>query len=1006
MEGRIGLFDTGVSRCYRNHQTHRMRAIWESDTVKRKFAARAPSGRSMRCLLLSGSAALVVSGPAMASAIGAAHDDALARSLALSEADLPITGQTGTAQPGARQNPPPEETDLDTPVPIIQETTDIIVSGVRETQRNSLQTKRNANLIVDALVSDEIGATPDQSVGETLERIVGVTADRFKGSASEISIRGLGPFLGFSTLNGREVTSGSGDRAVSFQQFPSELVNGVLVYKSQNASLVEGGTSGIVDLRTLRPLDYGKSRLTVDARAVYEPYDAKIIGRNGLGYRVSASYVGQTAVGDGELGISIGYARADEAAAEDFYTESSTTNICNTRTGSGNCTYSPTSGNPFYFAQNSYLFRQMNNSLTRDAVMGTLQYKPRPELDINIDGQFSRRSWLEDRSDIVIAEGRRGITPTADGLSGDGALIAFSGNSRLESQTRIRSRDEDYYGGGASVEWTDDAAKVGIDVSYSETRRLQVDRSTRLRTSSTSGFSSGRVPYSVDKSSGAPVWTFDPAFDITDHDNFDDAGYARRDQEDRRDKIFAVRLDGEAFIDSGFITSLQAGLRYSDHHRVADLANQNRIESVSNALEAQANQNCRIDFREKNYFSDSSSNVDNWAQFDGLCVFNTFAGSDDIGPLADGRSNDDIDVTERIMAGYVMANFANAQGTLRGNVGVRVLNTDVDALGYVTGFDVRTVNGAVILTPNNQISTFRLNNSFTNILPSLNVTYEVTPTVLTRAAVYRSLSRPNIEDQSAGRSLNTDGVGAATIQDAITGASGGNPRLEPLTAWNADLSFEWYPTPDNAVTLALFYKQLQAGIVPAAAFSNRENFNIGGQNVPVDVAQQTNSNDKNDLYGLELTVNHSFSYLPGLLSGFGVIAGYSYADSNFEYPDPATDGKFAVRDFTDPANIIGLSHHTLSAEGYYEKGPVSLRLIYKYRSEYLKPFQLAANRFAIDQQQLDASASFSLTDNIQLRFQALNLTNTADVLARPVADAVSEISRSGRRYYAGVKVRF
>ncbi len=943
-------------------------------------------GRAIRRVLLSSTAAFALAGP-LAAQTNAAQTEQM-------------------RQTPAEQKAEAEQTALDTPTAIVDQPEDIIVSGIRETQRNSLQTKRNSNLIVDALVSDEIGATPDQSVGETLERIVGVTADRFKGSASEISIRGLGPFLGFSTLNGREVTSGSGDRSVSFQQFPSELVNGVLVYKSQNASLVEGGTSGIVDLRTLRPLDYGKSRLTVDTRAVYEPYDAKIDGRNGLGYRASASYVGQTAVGDGELGISIGYSRADEAAAEDFYTESSTTNICNTVGASGNCSYDAASGDPVYFAQNSYLFRQMNNSLTRDAVMGTIQYKPRPELDINIDGQFSRRSWLEDRSDIVIAEGRRGITPTADGITDDGALVAFSGDSRLESQTRIRSRDEDYYGGGASVEWTDEAAKVGIDVSYSETHRLQVDRSTRLRTSATSGFASGRVPYTVDKSSGAPVWTFDPAFDITDHDNFDDAGYARRDQEDRNDKIFAVRLDGEAFIDSGFITSIQAGLRYSDHHRVADLANQNRIESISNDLEAQANQDCRIDFRENDYFSDSSSNVDNWAEFDGLCVFNTFAGSDDIGPLAEGRSVDDVDVTERIMAGYVMANFANEPGTLRGNFGVRLLNTDVDAVGYSTGFDVSNVAGSVILTPNDQISVFRRNNSFTNILPSFNITYEVVPNFLTRAAVYKSISRPNIEDMSAGRSLNTDTTGATTIQDAITGAAGGNPQLEPLTAWNGDLSFEWYPSDGNAITLALFYKQLQAAIIPQDAFSNTENFNIGGQIVAVDVAQQTNSNEKSDLYGFELSVNHSFSYLPGLLSGFGVIAAYSYADTNFEYADPATDGDFAVRDFTAPANIIGLSHHTLSAEGYFEKGPVSLRLIYKYRSQYLKPFMLAANRFAVDQQQLDASASFSLTDNIQLRFQALNLTNTADVLARPVPEAISEISRSGRRYYAGIKLRF
>src|SRR3546814_8563579 len=111
----------------------------------------------------------------------------------------------------------------------------------RATQRSSIEFKRAADVVVDGLVSDEIGATPDNSVGDTLERIVGVSADRFKGNANELSVRGLGPTLSFSTFNGREVSTAGPDRSVAFQQFPSELVNGVLVYKTQRADFLEGG---------------------------------------------------------------------------------------------------------------------------------------------------------------------------------------------------------------------------------------------------------------------------------------------------------------------------------------------------------------------------------------------------------------------------------------------------------------------------------------------------------------------------------------------------------------------------------------------------------------------------------------------------------------------------------------------------------------------------------------------------------------------------------------------
>jgi len=101
-------------------------------------------------------------------------------------------------------------------------------------------------------IRDRIGALPDNSVGDTLERITGVTADRFKGNANELSVRGLGPTLSFSTFNGREVSTAGPDRSVAFQQFPSELVNGVLVYKTQQADFAEGGIAGVIDLRSIR----------------------------------------------------------------------------------------------------------------------------------------------------------------------------------------------------------------------------------------------------------------------------------------------------------------------------------------------------------------------------------------------------------------------------------------------------------------------------------------------------------------------------------------------------------------------------------------------------------------------------------------------------------------------------------------------------------------------------------------------------------------------------------
>ncbi|WP_163614818.1 hypothetical protein, partial [Klebsiella pneumoniae] len=83
-----------------------------------------------------------------------------------------------------------------------------------------------------------------------------------------------------STFNGREVSTAGLDRSVAFQQFPSELVNGVIVYKTQRADFLEGGIGGVIELRSMRPLDYGKSRFQAEIRGSYLPKDDAIIGRN------------------------------------------------------------------------------------------------------------------------------------------------------------------------------------------------------------------------------------------------------------------------------------------------------------------------------------------------------------------------------------------------------------------------------------------------------------------------------------------------------------------------------------------------------------------------------------------------------------------------------------------------------------------------------------------------------------------------------------------------------
>ena len=172
---------------------------------------------------------------------------------------------------------------------------EVIVTGTRQLVQDAIQLKRQETTIVDGLSASDIGAIPALSIGEALETLTGVTSHRENGGATEISIRGLGPFLSATVFNGREATNGSGNRAVNFSQFPAELLNKAAVYKTQDASLIEGAVAGQVLLETLRPLDHNKRRLQFELKGNVNPDQLEITDSEAgdVGYRGSVSFVEQ-----------------------------------------------------------------------------------------------------------------------------------------------------------------------------------------------------------------------------------------------------------------------------------------------------------------------------------------------------------------------------------------------------------------------------------------------------------------------------------------------------------------------------------------------------------------------------------------------------------------------------------------------------------------------------------------------------------------------------------------
>jgi len=938
---------------------------------------------------------------------------------------------------------------------------EVVVTGtLRDTIRNSIELKRQSSTIVDAISASDIGVLPDLSVAETLERITGVTGDRFKGNASEISIRGLGPFLVSSTFNGREVSSGSGNRAVAFSQFPSELVNKAVVYKAQQADILEGGVAGSIDLSAIRPIDYGKRRIQGEFRANYNEYQDKINDDSGVGYRGSLSY---TDVFDtdslGTFGFALGFASVDGSTPEETHITSSSLRACNS-TGGGNCSFDNTNTDDYYLISNSLGFRQLESEETRDSALATVQWQPNDDWDIAIDLLYSNRFFFEDRNDLLIEDGRRGIRNPI--INDDNILLQYSGNSRVGTYGEYRERDEDYTSGGLNIAWqATDNLKLTADLSLSDTKRTDDISQVRFR--------STRVEYDVTREEGdfAQITSLYTDADnrnaslidfarLTDPTFFDDDNRIRFQNELTEDTIAAFEFNGEYDIDGDFFTLVKAGVRASSHEtnfyaraeagvtQRRDTADDQRI-AVFDACGQDA-------FPQSGFGEDAGANITQWATFDALCAFDLLAGPNGLTANAEDASADDVILTEDITSAFAMASFDTELGgiPISGNFGVRVVNTTTESETFRTDIFISRNEGGSRVDEGGNPNPFRASeintrpvvfeNDYTNVLPSLNINFALTDEVQLRTALYRSMSRPDMFFMGQGlRSrlvdeANDDDGQADTAQALIndvnlnTFNAFGNSQLEAIESDNIDLSLGFYPNDDTAISFALYYKEFNAGFENLQGITEPTRFVVQDAN-SADEALQTEQNidvpalgrisitdEESAITGAEITVQHTFAYLPEPLNGLGVSAGYNYADTDFETSEgfnditnsigsvPNTD----IDDFIAPASLPGFSRESYTFETYWENYGWQARVAYKFRSQYLKPFGNTlnqTNRFVADTETVDASLSYRLTDALTLRFQVLNALNEPYVENRVVDSNPSRIEYSGRKFFAGIQFR-
>jgi iron complex outermembrane receptor protein len=968
----------------------------------------------------------------------------------------------------------------------------VVVTATRQFVQDSIEIKRDNVLVVDGLSASDIGDLPALSIGEALESLTGVASHRENGGATEVSIRGLGPFLSATTFNGREATNGSGDRSVNFSQFPSELMNKLVVYKTQDATLIEGGVAGVIALETLRPLDYNKRRFQFDLKGNYNPDQENIDAElaDDIGYRGTLSYVDQFDFGNGGLfGLSLGYQNSDTSQPEQetrgssptgtsifaCINEADVTNEGFFRSSSGDCEdqvggssnqgydtrINPETGLAYSdgldwaFAPASRSYRQNDTHEEREAFFGAFQWQPNDQWDVNLDIELSDRTQSELRNDLLLANQKRatvGVTGPTLVPRPLGGIQEWTGGTQIESNGESYYRHEEYQGGGLNVSFdVSDKVTISGDVSYSKTTRDEKQIAVRTQSDAQDIFNmptpgGERPTVNWNLGSGIPQWTLQN-FDVTDHTLFSDEYRLRIDSDvDRTNEIKSGRLDFNADVDWDGFTSIQGGIRYSELTYLnlggTRYASPNLDDSSQEERDAivAINEACRTAFPESGFLASEANgalitNIDPetgqelsgtgnaWATFDTMCMTDMIlAYHGDAFAYPDQYLEDPgtTDVTETTLAAYLMANFQSqlAGHTLSGNVGVRIVNTDVKSNAWRAAYEVIDNGGFLSLQPvPGELDPVTAKYGYTEALPSINAVLDLRDDLLLRGAVYRAMSRADPGDLGYNRSFDVNTEEDITNpDDLIDGVDGsGNPATDPLMSWNADTAIEWYPNEDTILTFGLYYKNFNGGFEQIRTL---ETFIVDGVPItsPVTVTQTDDSSST--LWGVEITAAHTFTYLPGYLAGLGFKLGYNYGDSDFEFED-SLYGDVTVRDLDgsvipltigiiEPGNVPGFSDTVFSGNLFYGWGKFDASIIYKYRSEYFQPYTSNGTRlrYVDDVGVWEARMSYQLTDHLSLSVEGINVFNAPKQTFYFSHDNFGERNVYGPRYFFGIRGKF
>ncbi|MCJ8318394.1 MAG: TonB-dependent receptor [Colwellia sp.] len=938
----------------------------------------------------------------------------------------------------------------------------IEVTGFRGSIIKSLNTKRFSDTVVDAISADDIGGLPDVSIADSLTRLPGVTSVRIDGQSSELNVRGLSGGFVFSTLNGREMVSTSGGRAIQFDIFPSELISGAQVYKSQKASLIEGGIAATINLETANALANDEEHsVRVSLHGNYNEAAADNNDSESLGRRLTLAYQGKFL--EDTLGFSIGWANMFQPTVSSRFVNYQFDEQDLSATYDG----APES----MLVSSGFELNERGGEDERDAFVLALNWEPRDDLRFNFDAfhsTFDSNKWdrgirVSGINNIAVA----GSTLLIDNpLEANGSLVGgtiyrdsdgtalappYRGASRdlnVQTQADDNTTVSTSTAFGLNGEWdiTDDLM-MSVDLSHSEGDENYKDQVLRMAYFEDSSAATPIIDDNIILSYqlnglNNPDIAFNQDFTDTDHMMVTSTESYPHIEANSSD---AIRVDFIYQLESNIFSSVEFGVRASKRdyelsrgrflYGTTDFNMRNGqyitygTDADGNSIEIERFAPFALDESNSTVSSIGGdlSGMPGFLSVDNDSILDAWIPNVDRTPVRDWDHSWTMTqgnlVEEEVLAAYAQVNLDTELFglPLTGNIGLRYVSSEQSSTGLVS---VGSGNGEAIYDDVGGVSydweRKKISDSYSDFLPSFNLNFQLTDDDQLRFAYAKVMSRPDMPTMANSGNFDwTYDKDESRYQVNLDSST--SPFLRPFYANQFDISFEHYFTEtEGAFVFALWYKDID-NMVGDAVDKNFD-YAAAGIDVPttpdnklvdengdvIDYVNGTYSHAENNadagyMRGIEIGYTQTFSFLPGYFAGLGANVNFSYTESEIEVESqvPGEDGELGP--------IEGLSPRVLSATVFYDwDDKFSARFSSRYRSAYLsQQIAIGDSQSAYFEEEtiFSAQMSYNFTENFQAVISADNITDEPNISYFGDTVRTGTIQYFGRTIYFGVNYK-